>query len=39
MINLGKRDIRVACESPRTDENFMRIDAAINEALTESEAK
>lgn len=28
---------RVACESPRTDANWMRVDAAINAALAATE--
>lgn len=27
------RKVRVECESPRTDENYLRVDEAINEAL------
>lgn len=33
MITIGKRKIRVACEAPRTDGNYMRVDAAIQSAI------
>jgi hypothetical protein len=34
MISLLYRDsVRVACESPRTDENYQRVDAAIAAAV------
>lgn len=29
----GDRRVRVECEAPRTDDNFLRVDAAISEAV------
>ena len=31
--------VRVPCESPRTDENYERVDAAIQAAFTEAEIR
>ena len=33
MVEADGRRCRVECESPRTEENFRRVDEAINEAL------
>lgn len=32
MVTIGNHKIRVSCESPRTDENYARVDDAIRGA-------
>lgn len=34
-LDYGRGKTRVACEAPRTDENYLRVDAAISSAVTE----
>ena len=37
MVTLAYSKVRVSCESPRTDENYARTDAAIQAAFTQAE--
>ena len=34
MLNINGKKTRVECESPRTENNYLKVDEAFNQALT-----